>query len=77
MIDLDRFSELQKASKQSFYQQKMMIKKLMLGQTVLCAKCQQALQLNLPVNADVAKKSKTSSITCAKGCTDIQLDFIL
>ncbi len=78
MIDLDKFSALQKASKQSFHQQKTMIKKLILGQEVLCAKCQQVLTLNLPANKGTKTKieNKASSISCPKGCTDIELDFI-
>jgi len=77
MIDLKKFSSLQKTSKQSFQQQKLMIKKLMSGQQVLCPKCQQPIQLNLPVNAEKPNKNKSSSVSCAKGCTDIELDFIL
>ncbi|MCJ8320052.1 MAG: hypothetical protein MJK12_10495 [Colwellia sp.] len=77
MIDLKKFSSLQKASKQSFQQQKLMIKKLMLGQQVLCPKCQQPIQLNLPVSTEKPNNNKSSSISCAKGCTDIELEFIL
>jgi len=77
MIDLDKLSAIQKASKQSFHQQKLLIKKLMSGQQVLCLNCQQVIQLNLPNSADFSHNSKISSISCAKGCTDIQLDFIL
>ena len=80
MIDLEKFSALQKSSKESFIQQKKMIKKLMSGQQVLCAGCQQPIRLNLPVNAESsnsANSNSASSVSCAKGCTDIQLDFIL
>jgi len=77
MIDLERFSTLQKASKQSFQQQKLMIKKLMSGQQVLCPKCHQPIQLNLPVSAEKLKQNQSSSVSCSKGCTDIELDFIL
>lgn len=77
MIDLDKFTALQKSSKASFFQQKQMIKKLMLGQQVLCPKCQQVIKLNLPANKKDLDNNKTSSVSCAKGCTDIQLDFIL
>lgn len=77
MIDLKDFSTLQKTSKQSFQQQKLMIKKLMSGQQVLCPQCKQPIKLNLPVNAQSANKKQPSSILCAKGCTDIELDFVL
>jgi hypothetical protein len=77
MIDLDKFSAIQKASKKSFQQQKVLIKKLMSGQQVLCPKCRQVIQLSLPTSADSAQKNKKSSISCIKGCTDIQLDFVL
>jgi|TARA_B110000908_G_scaffold113414_1_gene133042 hypothetical protein len=77
MIDLDKFSAIQKASKESFYQQKKLIKKLMSGQQVLCSKCQQVIHLNLPITGEASTDNKRSSISCAKGCTDIQLDFIL
>jgi|TARA_B110000090_G_C13336489_1_gene429375 hypothetical protein len=77
MIDLDKFSAIQKASKASFHQQKILIKKLMSGQQVLCPICQQVIHLSLPTSAESSQKSKESSISCAKGCTDIELDFIL
>lgn len=81
MIDLNKMASLQKASKASFQQQKLMIKKLMMGQKVLCSHCQQALILNLPhTHTSIDKqpqKEQISSICCAKGCTDIVLDFVI
>ena len=77
MIDLEKFSAIQKASKQAFDQQKSLIKKLISGQQVLCPNCQQVILVNLPHSANFSHNSKVSSIACAKGCTDIQLDFIL
>jgi len=77
MIDLEKLSALQKNSKASFIQQKQMIKKLMSGQQVLCPKCQQVIKLNLPANKSDLDKNKASNVSCAKGCTDIQLDFIM
>ena len=82
MIDINKFSQLQKSSSHSFNQHKLLIKKLMAGQKVLCHQCHQALRLNLPskhnkVNTSGSAKStldNISNITCAKGCTDIQLD---
>ena len=81
MIDIKQFSQLQKSSSHSFNQQKLLIKKLMAGQKVLCQQCQQPLRLNLPSkhqpNTPSSAKNKldnVSHITCAKGCTDILLD---
>lgn len=69
MIDLKQFANLQKASKESFFQQKKIVKQVMAGQTVLCTKCQQPLQLFTP------EAGGQSGIRCLKGCTDLQLDF--
>jgi len=75
MIDIKQFSALQKASKDSFFQQKKLVKQVMAGQTVLCPKCKQALKLTTPEHANPALMEK-SGIACEKGCTDIQLDFV-
>jgi len=68
-IDLKKFAALQKASKDSFFQQKKVVKKVIAGQVVYCPQCQQQLTLFTPEETGV------SGIRCAKGCTDIQLDF--
>jgi hypothetical protein len=68
-IDIKQFSGLQKASKTSFFQQKNIVKKLMAGQIVTCSKCNKPLQLFTP------EAASATGIRCAKGCTDIQLDF--
>jgi len=69
-IDLTQFSALQKASKESFFQQKKIMKQVMAGKTVLCLKCNQPLMLITP------EQNVNSGIRCVKGCTDIQLDFV-
>jgi len=74
MIDIKQFAELQKKSKNSFANQRQMMKKVMAGQTVLCSKCQQPLCLLTP-EQDVPSSAENSGIRCKKGCTDIQLDF--
>ena len=69
-IDIKQFSVLQKTSKESFFQQKKTVKKMMAGQLVICPECKQPLKLFTPEAASV------SGIRCSKGCTDIQLDFV-
>jgi len=68
-IDIKQFAALQKLSKESFFQQKKIIKKMMAGQVVICPECKQALRLFTPEEAGL------SGVRCSKGCTDIQLDF--
>ena len=70
MIDIKQFAALQKKSKNSFGNQRQLMKKVMAGQEVLCEKCQQPLKLFTPGGESV------SGIRCQKGCTDIQLDFV-
>lgn len=68
-IDLKQFSALQKASKDSFFEQKKLLKQVVSGKTVLCSQCQQALTLYTPDQGEL------TGIRCVKGCTDIALDF--
>ncbi len=68
-IDIKQFAALQKASKDSFFQQKKLVKQVMAGQKVLCSVCNQPLVLTIP------EQDEISGIRCNKGCTDIQLDF--
>lgn len=75
-LDIKQFSALQKSTQRSFHQQKMLIKSLMAGKKVLCPHCQQPLKLNLPSAKENKPASDDSHITCIKGCTDIQLDFV-
>lgn len=69
-IDLKRFAEIQKASKASFFEQKKLLKQVMSGRVVQCTTCQQPLTLYTPEQGDL------TGIRCAKGCTDIALDFV-
>lgn len=75
MIDIKQFTALQKASKDSFAQQKQMMKKVMAGQEVLCSTCQKPLYLITPEHCSTAS-NEISGIRCKKGCTDLQLDFV-
>jgi hypothetical protein len=75
VIDIKKFSALEKNSKQSFAKQKQKIKKVMAGQTVLCLQCQKPLYLFTP-KSTTTTNSKSPGIRCAKGCTDLQLDFV-
>ncbi|GAA0816605.1 hypothetical protein GCM10009111_16610 [Colwellia asteriadis] len=68
-IDLKQFAALQKNSKNSFFAQKKLLQQVMSGKTVLCATCQQPLKLLTPAQAE------PTGVSCAKGCTDIALDF--
>ncbi len=74
MIDIEKLFALQKQSKTSFASQRLLMKKVMAGQTVLCPTCQQPLYLLAPEHSDISK-NENSGIYCQKGCTDIQLDF--
>lgn len=75
MIDINKFSELQKKSKSSFANQRQLMKKVMAGQTVLCTTCKQPLFLITPKLGNTAC-DENSGIQCKKGCTDIQLEFV-
>lgn len=70
VIDIKQFSSLQKASKESFFQQKKIIKKVLAGQAVLCEQCQQPLCF---FTSDV---KEAQGIRCQQGCTKIQLDIV-
>lgn len=75
MIDIKQFAALQKKSKDSFFKQKQLVKKVIAGQEVLCPTCQQPLHLLTPEHCS-RSSSENSGIRCKKGCTDIQLDFV-
>lgn len=68
-IDIEQFSVLQKASKASFFEQKKLLKQVMSGKISLCSTCKQPLTLYTP------EQSELTGVRCAKGCTDIALDF--
>jgi len=79
-IDLKQFAALQKASKDSFFEQKKLIKQVMGGRTVLCSVCKQPLMLFTPEQTSTKQKAskleEQTGVRCSKGCTDILLDFI-
>jgi hypothetical protein len=75
MIDIKQFAELQKKGKNSFAEQRQMLKKVMAGKTVLCASCQQPLYLIAPKQNSTVN-NENSGIRCKKGCTNILLDFV-
>jgi len=75
MINIEQFADLQKKSKNSFANQKQLMKKVMAGKKILCTSCQQPLFLIPPKN-NVPENFEHSGIRCEKGCTDIQLDFV-
>ncbi|NQY64953.1 MAG: hypothetical protein HRT38_14720 [Alteromonadaceae bacterium] len=75
MIDPKQFDSLQKMTSKSFHQQKKLIKNVMAGKKVFCPVCDQLLVLTLPKAGEQSKSNKAPGISCAKGCTDIILDF--
>jgi hypothetical protein len=75
MIDIKQFAELQKKSKNSFAEQRQLLKKVMAGQTVLCSTCQQPLFLIAPEKNSTGN-NQNPGIRCKKGCTTILLDFV-
>nr|WP_115719833.1 hypothetical protein [Gallaecimonas mangrovi] len=62
------FSGLNKKTAKSFNDQKALIKKVMAGRSVPCPVCKGPLTLHPP-------GSSKPGIRCAKGCTDIGLEF--
>ena len=73
-IDIKQFSALQKSSKESYFQQKKIIKQVMAGQVVICPECKKPLHLFTPESSN--KELVAPGIRCKKGCSDIQLDFV-
>lgn len=69
VMDISGLDELQKQSSRSFHDQKAMIKRIMAGKTVNCKVCKLAVILVPP------EQSPRPGLRCAKGCTDIELDF--
>lgn len=75
MINIEKFAELQKNSKNSFAQQRQMMKKVMAGQNVLCLECQQPLFLFTPESC-TSLNHQQPGVRCKNSCTDLQLDFV-
>ncbi len=72
MTKLD-FSAINKHTQLSFKAQRNMIKNIAKGATVLCDECKKPLKLTTPIKG--VKAAKTG-VCCAKGCTDIELEFV-
>jgi len=68
MADMSLLSSFNKATSKSFHQQKNFIKKVLAGKVSQCPVCKQALTIHL------TEASEQSTISCAKKCTDIELD---
>lgn len=75
MINIEQFEQLQKKSKNSFSNQRQLMKKVMAGKTILCTTCKQPLFLITPEHT-ARNGNESSGIRCKKGCTEIQLDFV-
>jgi hypothetical protein len=69
MLDIKQFEQLKNSSAKSFNDQKALIKKVMAGRQIKCKTCGTLLRLIVP------EDKTTPGIFCAKGCTNIQLDF--
>ncbi|WDE10680.1 hypothetical protein [Thalassomonas haliotis] len=68
-LDSKQFAQLQKNSSDSFHRQKALIKKVMAGKNSACPVCRQTVAL-VP-----AKTGEKLTLSCKKGCTDIELDI--
>jgi len=81
MIDIKQFDLLKKNSAKSFNDQKALIKKLMAGRDINCPECGKSLKLYLPQRGKPTQQdkqeaqNKKTGYCCAKGCTDVELDF--
>ena len=65
-----QFKGLEKASSDSFFKQKNVIKQVLAGKSVNCLNCQQPLAFYRQ-----GKSVEGGEICCAKGCTSIALDL--
>jgi len=70
-MDEQQFSQLKKVSAKSFNDQKALIKKVLAGRDIACQHCGTPIRVVLP------EDKKTTGLYCAKGCTNIALDFVL
>jgi len=68
MTELSNFDLFNKSSSKSFHQQKNFIKKALAGKLQQCPTCKQPLKIHL------TDKKEQSTISCAKKCTDIELE---
>jgi hypothetical protein len=70
-MDEQQFKRLKSVSAKSFNDQKALIKKVLAGREIACSQCGTFIRVNLP------EDKKTTGLFCAKGCTDIALDFVV
>lgn len=69
-MDEQKFNRIKKVSAKSFNDQKALIKKVLAGRAIACQHCGTLISVSLP------EDKKTPGLYCAKGCTDIALDFV-
>ena len=70
-MDEKQFQRLKNDSAKSFNDQKALIKKVLAGRDIACQQCGSFIRVSLP------EDKKTTGLFCAKGCTNIALDFVL
>ena len=70
-MDEQQFDRLKKVSAKSFNDQKSLIKKVLAGRDMPCQQCGTSIRVVLP------EDKSTTGLYCAKGCTNIALDFVL
>ena len=70
-MDEQQFSRLKSVSAKSFNDQKALIKKVLAGRDIACKQCGTNIRVILP------EDKKTTGLFCAKGCTNIALDFVI
>ncbi|QOL27350.1 hypothetical protein LP316_15670 [Thalassotalea sp. LPB0316] len=68
-MDAASLKAIEKASKDSFFKQRNLIKQVLAGKKVLCPTC------NKPIVFSAPNKDKVGAVHCALGCTDIELDM--
>jgi hypothetical protein len=70
-MEEQQFQRLKSDSAKSFNDQKALIKKVLAGRDIACQQCGTSIRVVLP------EDKKTTGLFCAKGCTNIVLDFVL
>ncbi|MBA6327325.1 hypothetical protein H4J46_05120 [Colwellia sp. MB02u-6] len=70
-MDEQQFDRLKSVSAKSFNDQKALIKKVLAGRDIACKQCGTFIRVTLP------EDKKNTGLFCAKGCTNIALDFVI
>ncbi|SEL67752.1 hypothetical protein SAMN05216262_11736 [Colwellia chukchiensis] len=70
-MDKQSFARLQGLSANSYNAQKSLIKNVLAGRQVTCQHCGTKIRVVLPAD------QQTTGLFCDKGCTNIELDFVL